>query len=270
VHYCPASTVIYNQLMRTAQLFVTCLVDTFFPEVGAATVRLLRRCGVHVEFPREQTCCGQPMFNAGLREDARKVAEHTLRVFVEADGDIVMPSGSCAHMIRHNYVELFRQDEASRRRAEQLASRTYELTEYLVDVLGITEFQAQWDGPITYHPTCHLHRGLQVDRAPRLLLEHVRGAELLELPEAEDCCGFGGGFSMEHPELSTEMLRRKIRNLEATNAPTLVVCDSGCLMHLQGGLRRSGRQRKVVHIAEVLASTQAVAEQAKWPSHDRK
>ena len=241
--------------MRTAQLFVTCLVDTFFPEVGEATVQLLQRCGVRVEFPQGQTCCAQPMFNAGLRHEARRVAEHTLRVFDRADGDIVMPSGSCAHMIRHNYAELFSQDEALRQKAERLASRTYELTEYLVDVLGVIDVQAQWDGPLTYHPTCHLHRGLHVDRAPRLLLEHVRGAEIHELPEAEDCCGFGGVFSVEQPEIAAEMLQRKIRNLETSGAPTLVVCDTGCLMHLQGGLRQLGQPQKVVHIAEVLAST---------------
>jgi L-lactate dehydrogenase complex protein LldE len=262
---------IYNRSMRTAQLFVTCLVDTFFPEVGEATVRLLRRCGVRVEFLRQQTCCGQPMFNAGLREEARKVAEHTLRVFEGAEGDIVMPSGSCAHMLRHNYAELFSQDEPRKKQTEQFARRTYELTEYLVDVLGVTDCQAQWDGPIAYHPTCHLHRGLQVDRAPRLLLEQVRGAELRELPEAEDCCGFGGVFSVEHPELATEMLLRKVRNLESSGAPTLVVCDTGCLMHLQGGLRRSGASQNVVHIAEVLASSTHHAErQMLRSSHERK
>ncbi|HET6846721.1 MAG TPA: (Fe-S)-binding protein, partial [Anaerolineales bacterium] len=192
--------------MRTVQLFVTCLVDTFFPEVGEATLQLLRRCGVRVEFPRDQTCCAQPMFNAGLRQDARKVAEHTLRVFEQVEGDVVMPSGSCAHMIRHNYAELFRDDAARRKQAEQLAARTYELSEYLVEILGIVDVGARWDGPLAYHPTCHLHRGLKVDRAPRMLLEHVRGAELRPLPEAEDCCGFGGVFSLEHPELSNELL----------------------------------------------------------------
>ncbi len=248
--------------MRTVQLFVTCLVDTFFPEVGEATVELLRRSGVRVEFPEGQTCCGQPMFNAGLRAEARKVAEHTLHVFERAEGDIVMPSGSCAHMIRHNYVELFSQDAERRLRVERLASRTYELTEYVVDVLGITDLQARWDGPLAYHPTCHLHRGLHVDRAPRSLLEHVRGAEVRDLPEAEDCCGFGGIFSVEQPELSTELLHRKMRNLQASGAPTLVVCDTGCLMHLQGGLKRSGQPQQVRHIAEILASTSSTTANA--------
>jgi len=173
-------------------------------------------------------------------------------------------------MIRHNYAELFDQDQARKRQAEELASRTYELTEYLVDVLGVVDFGARWDGPIAYHPTCHLHRGLHVDRAPRLLLERVRGAETRELPEAEDCCGFGGVFSVEHPELATEMLRRKMKNLEASGATTLVVCDTGCLMHVQGGLSRAGQSRRVVHIAQVLDSISGREDKgASRRSHER-
>jgi L-lactate dehydrogenase complex protein LldE len=194
------------------------------------------------------------MFNAGLRMEARRIAEHTVRVFEATEGDVVMPSGSCAHMIRHNYAELFSDNPVWLRRARELAGRTYEFTEYLVDVLGITDCGAHWNGPITYHPTCHLHRGLGVDRQPRALLEHVVGADVRELPEAEDCCGFGGVFSIEHPELSAEMLSRKIANLETTRSPTLLVCDTGCLMHIQGGLQRSKRSQRVRHIAEVLAN----------------
>ena len=164
-----------------------------------------------------------------------------------------MPSGSCAHMIRHNYSELFHADSNWLKRAQNLADRTYEFTEYLVDVLGVTDLHATWEGAITYHPTCHLHRGLGVDRQPRALLVNVRNAELRALPEAEDCCGFGGVFSVEHPELSAEMLKRKIANLGATGVDTMVVCDAGCLLHLQGGLRRARRSQRVRHIAEVLA-----------------
>ncbi len=238
--------------MRTVQLFVTCLIDTFFPAVGMAMVDVLHRAGVSAEFPRDQTCCGQPTFNAGLRADARKIAEHTIKTFEQAQGDVVLPSGSCTHMIRHNYAELFAGDDQWLPRALALARRTYEFTEYLVDVLHITDFGARWNGPLTYHPTCHLHRGLGIDRQPRLLLAGVRGADVRELPEAQDCCGFGGIFSVEHPELSAEMLKRKIRNLESTQSPTLVVCDAGCLMHIQGGLHRNGMPQRVVHIAEVL------------------
>ncbi len=249
--------------MPAVQLFVTCLVDTFFPEVGEAVLAVLQRAGVTVDFPRDQTCCGQPTFNAGLRTEARRIAGHMIRVFErppmssrsipEVLPDVVIPSGSCAHMIRHNYAELFADDPAWLARAKALAARTYEFTEYVVDVLGLTDFAARWDGPLTYHPTCHLHRGLSIDRQPRALLANVRGAEIRELPDAEDCCGFGGIFSVEHPELSTEMLKRKIENLEATQSPTLVVCDAGCLMHVQGGLHRNRMPQKVVHIAEVLA-----------------
>ncbi len=238
--------------MRTVQLFVTCLVDTFFPEVGEAMVRVLRRSGARVEFAREQTCCGQPPFNAGLRDEARRIAEHEIRVLEAAPGDVVMPSGSCAHMIRRNYVELFAAQEDWQARARALAARTFEFSEYLVDVLGVIDCEASWNGPLAYHPTCHLHRGLGIDRQPRVLLSHVRGAELLPLPEAEDCCGFGGIFSIEHPELSAEMLHRKIHNLESTGAPTLVVADAGCLMHIQGGLHRQQSRLQVVHLAQVL------------------
>ncbi len=238
--------------MRTVQLFVTCLIDTFFPEVGEAMVDVLQRSGAQVEFAPDQTCCGQPTFNAGLRAEARKIAEHTIRTFEQAPGDVVLPSGSCAHMIRHNYAELFDDDPAWLPRARALAARTYEFTEYLVDVLGVVDAGAHWNGPLTYHPTCHLHRGLGIDRQPRLLLANVRGAEVRELPEAQDCCGFGGIFSVEQPEISAEMLKRKIRNLEATRSPTLVVCDAGCLMHIQGGLHRGRLPQRVLHIAQIL------------------
>jgi L-lactate dehydrogenase complex protein LldE len=241
--------------MKTVQLFITCLVDSFFPEVGEAMVEVLHRAGAEVAFPADQTCCGQPTFNAGLRSEARKIAEHTIRCFEAAPGDVVIPSGSCAHMIRHNYAELFAGDAEWSGPAGALAARTYEFTEYLVDVLRLSDFGAQWDGPLTYHPTCHLHRGLGIDRQPRELLANIRGADVRELPEAQDCCGFGGIFSVEHPELSAEMLKRKIRNLQTTESPTLVVCDAGCLMHIQGGLHRNKMPQKVLHIAQILAGS---------------
>ena len=180
------------------------------------------------------------------------MAEQTIRVFESAKSDVVIPSGSCAHMLRHNYEELFADDPIWLPRAKALAACTYEFTEYLVDVLGVTDFGARWDGPLTYHPTCHLHRGLGIDRQPKALLANVHGANIIELPEAQDCCGFGGIFSIEHPELSAEMLKRKIGNLEKTESPTLVVADAGCLMHIQGGLKHNKMKQKVVHIAEIL------------------
>ena len=238
--------------MTTVQLFVTCLVDSFYPQSGEAVVEILRRLGLDVEFPSDQTCCGQPNFNAGLRAEARPIAEHTIRVFEKTTGDIVIPSGSCAHMIKHGYAELFANDPAWLPRVQALASRVYEFTEYLVDKLGVTDLGARWDGMLTYHPSCHTLRGMNIDRQPRALLANVRGATVVELPNAEECCGFGGIFSMEHPELSAEWLKRKIGNLEATQSPTLVVTEAGCRMHIAGGLRRQKKKQRVVHIAEVL------------------
>lgn len=241
--------------MTTVQLFVTCLVDTFYPQVGEALVKVLNRLGVEVDFPHQQTCCGQPNFNAGLRAEARTLAMHTIRAFEAAPGDVVIPSGSCTHMIRHNYRELFADDPVWLARAESLAARTFEFSEYLVDVLGVTDVGAHWEGTLTYHPSCHLARGLGVDRQPRLLLNHVRAATLRELPHAEECCGFGGIFSVTHPELSREMLSRKIENIEISQAETVVLADTGCLMHIAGGLHRRGSPRQVYHLAEILANT---------------
>jgi len=248
--------------MTTVQLFVTCLVDSFYPQTGEAVVSILRRLGMDVEFARDQTCCGQPNFNAGLRAGARPIAEHMIRVLERLPKslktsevcDIVIPSGSCAHMIKHGYIELFADDPAWLPRAQALASRVYEFTEFLVDKLGVTDLGARWDGALTYHPSCHTLRGMGIDRQPRALLANVRGATVVDLPHAEECCGFGGIFSVEHPELSAEWLNRKISNLEATQSPTLVVADSGCRLHIAGGLHRQKKPQKVVHIAEVLAN----------------
>lgn len=238
--------------MTRVQLFITCLADSFFPQTGEAVVSILHRLGIDVDFPREQTCCGQPQFNAGLRRDARAIAEHTIGVFEKTSGDIVTPSGSCAHHFRHNCLELFEGDSAWYPRAQTLAGRTYEFTEYLVDKLGVTDVGARWDGVLTYHPSCHTLRGINVDKQPRVLLQNVKGATLVELPHAEECCGFGGIMSVEHPELSAEWLKRKISNLEAAGSPTLVVTDTGCLMHIAGGLNRRKKRQRVLHVAEIL------------------
>jgi len=238
--------------MTTVQLFITCLTDSFFPQTGEAVVDILHRLGLDVDFARDQTCCGQPQFNAGLRKDARAIAEHTIKVFENAKGDIVTPSGSCAHHFRRNYLELFEGDSVWYPRARALSGRVYEFTEYLVDKLGVTDVGAAWDGLLTYHPSCHTLRGIHVDQQPRALLANVQGATLVELPHADECCGFGGVMSVEHPELSAEWLKRKITNLEMTRSPTLVVTDAGCLMHIAGGLHRQKKSQRVVHIAEVL------------------
>ncbi len=239
-------------MTETVQLFVTCIIDTLYPEVGEAVVRVLQKAGVNVGFPPGQTCCGQPAFNAGLRDEARRMAIQTIRAFEAYPGPVVVPSGSCAAMIRHSYTELFASDPLWLPRATALAERTYELTEYLVDGLGVTDLGAVFEGRLTYHPSCHLLRGLGVDRQPRALLAAVRRAELVELPESEDCCGFGGVFSVEHPEISTAMLERKIANLEASGASIVVACDAGCVTNINGGLHRHRKTQRAAHIAEIL------------------
>jgi len=236
----------------TVQLFVTCILDTLYPETGEAVVRVLERAGVKVSFPPGQTCCGQPAFNAGLRKHARKMAIQTIRAFEPYPGPVVVPSGSCAAMIRHSYAELFADDPNWLGRALILAGRTYEFSEFLVDVLGVTDLGARFDGRLTYHSSCHLLRELGVDHQPRALLANVQQADFVELPQTEECCGFGGVFSVEHPEISTELLERKISNLELSGASVVVSCDAGCVTNINGGLHRKHKPQRAVHIADVL------------------
>jgi L-lactate dehydrogenase complex protein LldE len=236
----------------TIQLFITCIIDTLYPEVGEAVVSVLQKAGVKVSFPPGQTCCGQPAFNAGLRREAKKMAIQTIRAFEDHPGPVVIPSGSCASMIRHSYAELFQDDSEWQHRAANLAKRSYELSEFLVDVLGITDLGASFSGRVTYHSSCHLLRGLGVDRQPRALLATVRNAEFVELPDTADCCGFGGVFSVEHAEISTAMLKRKLKNIDASGASIVVSCDAGCVTNINGGLHRMGMTQRAVHIAEVL------------------
>ncbi len=236
----------------TAQLFVTCIIDTLYPETGESVVRVLEKAGVEVSFPPDQTCCGQPAFNAGLRHEARKMAIQTINAFESFPGPVVVPSGSCASMIRHSYDELFADDPKWLPRVKSLAERTYEFSEFLVDVLGINDLGARYIGRITYHSSCHLLRGLGVDHQPRSLLAAIQDAELVELPDSGDCCGFGGVFSVEHPEISTAMLDRKIANIETSGADVVVACDAGCVTNINGGLHRKHKTQKAVHIADLL------------------
>jgi len=238
---------------ETVQLFVTCIIDTLYPHIGEAVVRVLERAGLQVAFPAGQTCCGQPAFNAGMRAQARQMAIHTIQVFEASPEAVVVPSGSCAAMIRHGYLELFKEEPEWLQRAEALAARTYEFSEYLVDVRGLTDLGAHFNGTFTYHSSCHLLRDMGVDRQPRALLRNVGGARFVELPYSEDCCGFGGVFSVEHPEISAEMLKRKIANVEASQAAWVVSCDAGCVTNINGGLHRQGKLQRAVHIAEILA-----------------
>lgn len=240
-------------MTSTAQLLITCIMDTLYPEAGEAIVRVLNKAGVRVEFPGGQTCCGQPAFNAGLPEQARPVAAHTIEVLEHTSGPVVVPSGSCAGMMRHGYLELFAKDPEWLPRAQALAARVFEFSEFLVDHLGTVDLGAHFSGKLAYHASCHLLRDLGVDRQPRALLAAVRGAELVELPGAEECCGFGGVFSAELPQISTEMLRRKMANIEASQADLVVSCDAGCITNINGGLHRMGKPPRAVYIAQVLA-----------------
>jgi len=230
-------------------------MDTLYPQTGESVVRVLERAGVKVDFPSGQTCCGQPAFNGGIRSEARKMAIHTIKVFEATPGPVVVPSGSCAAMLRHSYLELFANDPQWLPKAKALAIRTYEFSEFLVDYLGAIDVGAHYNGKITYHSSCHLLREIGVDRQPRQLLQAVQGAEFVELPGTAECCGFGGVFSVEHPEVSAAMLENKIKNFQMTGAPLVVSCDGGCVTHINGGLHRKKLPQRAVHIADILDRT---------------
>ncbi len=233
-----------------ASLMVTCLGDLFFPEVGVRIVRLLRRLGVTVEFPGGQTCCGMPLFNSGYHKEAATVAARTLGLFRNSE-HVVVPSGSCAWMVKQEYPELLR-DPALKQAAARLAGRTYELSQFLVKVLGRAEFRAAVSGRVTYHDSCHLLRGLHESESPRTILRHTKGVELVELPGADECCGFGGSFAVRLPEVSSQILDKKLKNVEATGAACVVACDAGCLMQMGGGLRRRASRVRALHLVELL------------------
>jgi L-lactate dehydrogenase complex protein LldE len=231
---------------------VTCLGDMLYPEVGVAIVRLLRRLGVRVDFPDGQTCCGLPLFNSGYHREAARVARRTVPLFRDAEY-VVVPSGSCAWMVRQEYPGLLTADPAAHREAQSLASRTYELSQFLVRVLKVDKLPATVRGRLTYHDSCHLLRGLGESEAPRTVLRNLEGVELVELPGADECCGFGGSFSVRLPEVSSAILDRKLASVEATGADCLVACDAGCLMQMGGGLSRRGSRVRALHLAELLA-----------------
>jgi L-lactate dehydrogenase complex protein LldE len=229
---------------------VTCLGDMLYPEVGELIVRLLRRLGVAVDFPAGQTCCGLPLFNSGYHADAAAVARRTVALFQDAEA-VVVPSGSCAWMVKHEYPTLMT-DPTDRSAAERLAGRTHELSQFLVKRLGRHRFRSVVGGRLTYHDSCHLLRGLHESQSPRALLRGLAGAEFVELPGADECCGFGGSFSVRLPEVSAAILDKKLASVEATGADCVVACDAGCLMQMRGGLSRRGSRVRAVHLAEVL------------------
>jgi L-lactate dehydrogenase complex protein LldE len=243
--------------MRVA-LFSTCLVDGLFPDVGKATVTLLRRLGHDVDLPSAQTCCGQMHVNTGYPGEALPLVRNYVQTFQDYEA-VVVPSGSCTGSIRHQHAEVAERfgDPKLAARARSVAERTHELSEFLVDVLGVTDVGAYYPHRVTYHPTCHSLRMLRVGDRPYRLLREVRGLELVELPNAESCCGFGGTFSLKNGEVSTAMLADKMRAVQDTRSDVCTAGDSSCLMHIGGGLTRLRAGTRTVHLAEILASTQS-------------
>ncbi len=234
-------------------IFVTCIVDQVFPRAGMAMAEVLERLGYEVEFRAGQTCCGQPAFNSGYREEAAVVARHFLRVFEGAEW-IVVPSGSCGSMIAHHYEELFPGDQEMAKRARALEGRVFEFSRFLLEVARTDDVGARYEGVVTYHDSCHALREMHIKEGPRRLLGKVRGLTLKEMDIAEECCGFGGTFSVKFPEVSGGMARTKVASIVRTGAEAVVSIDSSCLMQLQGALSRAGVGVKTMHLAEVLAA----------------
>jgi L-lactate dehydrogenase complex protein LldE len=237
---------------RRVALFVTCIVDQIYPNIGLAAAALLQAQGCDVHVPRGLTCCSQMAFNAGFRDEARAVAGRTIEV-LRGQGDVVLPSGSCGAMIKHLYHELFH-GTRHQAAAEELIGRTYELTEYMVDILGITDVGAQYRGRIAYHDACHGLRFLGLRTQARTLLAHVQGAELTPLLGAEECCGFGGLFAIKQHSISEAMLERKLADIQTSEVDLLVTGDASCMTQIAGGLSRVGARTRTRHIAEVLAN----------------
>lgn len=230
-------------MRKRVSLFVTCIVDQAFPRVGLAVADILEELGYEVDFPDGQTCCGQPAFNSGYWEEAKPVARHFLKVFEKSDY-IIVPSGSCASMVSHHYEELLGHHE----------SRVWEFSKFLTEVAGVDDLGARFPHTVTYHDSCHALRELGVKAGPRKLLSHVRGLELREMEAAEECCGFGGTFSVKFGDVSGGMAKTKVESIHRTGAEYVVSVDSSCLMQLQGTLSRAGSNVRCIHLAEVLAS----------------
>jgi len=239
--------------MPRVSLFVTCVIDQLFPKVGIAMADVLERAGCAVDFPEDQTCCGQPAFNSGYRDEARTVARHFLKVFHGSEY-IVVPSGSCTSMVSHHFADIFADYPSELAATHALEPKVYEFSSFLTQVLKVDDVGARFDGIVTYHDSCHALRELKIKDGPRQLLAKVKGLELREMDIAQECCGFGGTFSVKFPEVSGGMARTKIESIQKTGASTVVSIDSSCLMQLRGALSRAGLPITTLHLAEVLAS----------------
>ncbi|HLV37342.1 MAG TPA: (Fe-S)-binding protein [Spirillospora sp.] len=247
---------------KPVSLFVTCMIDTLYPQTGVSVVEVLEHLGIEVRFPMAQTCCGQPAFNTGFWDDAREVARQFLRAFADADL-IVTPSGSCATMVRHYYPQLFADDPAWRKRAVRAASITWEITEYLIDGLGVTDLKAKLPPTrVAFHDSCHGLRGLGLKHQARQLVSQIEGVSIHEIKSAEQCCGFGGTFSVKMAPISNAMLQEKIQDIVAADVDVVLTGDCSCMTHINGGLSRQGKRIRTMHIIDLLARGLKAAQHA--------
>ena len=243
--------------MPQAQLFITCLGDQFYTSTLQNMTHLLERLGVDLVFPPEQTCCGQPLFNNGFEDRTRPVALNFMRAFSKNDAPIIGPSGSCVSMVKHHYPSLFEEGTPEHVLALDISSRIYEFTEYLVDVLKVTDVGAVYAHKVTYHASCHYLREMGLRTEAKTLLNAVDGLEFIPLNEEETCCGFGGAFTVTFPEVSRSMMENKVENIIASGADTVITCEPGCLMNIAGGLQKAGSSIRAMHIIDLLASTES-------------
>jgi L-lactate dehydrogenase complex protein LldE len=238
---------------KRVSLFVTCIVDQLFPQVGLAAAEVLERLGYQVDFPEDQTCCGQPAFNTGYRKEARKVACRCLETLRGAEC-VVVPSGSCAGMITKHYEMLFAKDPERLSETRAMSSRVWEFSKFLLEVAGVEDVGARFEGVVTFHDSCHGLRELGIKEGPRRLLSHVKGLTLREMDIAEECCGFGGTFSVKFPDISGAMARAKVDSIVRSGASTVTGVDASCLLQLRGALSRAGVAVRTMHLAEILAA----------------
>jgi L-lactate dehydrogenase complex protein LldE len=239
--------------METAQLFITCMGENLLPDVLEKMVLLLSRLGVKCEFPERQTCCGQPFYNSGFQAEGRRMAAKWMEAFADTEGYIVAPSGSCAEFVKHRYPAMFPEGSREQERAVRLAERIVEFSQFLVNVLKITDVGASFPHRVACHYPCHLTRGLGVRNEPLELLKAVRGLELIPLDDAETCCGFGGIFSVVYPEVSQAMVEAKVKNIAAGSAEVIVVSEPGCLVNIRGALAKARSPVRAMHLIEILA-----------------
>ena len=244
-----------STIPKHVTLFASCMVDQLAPSVGESTVEVLEHLGVNVHFLNDQTCCGQPAFNSGFRSEAHPVAARFIELFEKTDGPIVVPSGSCAAMVRNYYVDLFRGDADLLRRAALVGDRVFELTEFISKYFGTSAISGELNASARYHKCCHLLREIGINEEPLDMLSNISGLEMTPLERADVCCGFGGAFSVKMPDISSAILDEKLDFIEATGASTVIAGDTGCVYQMQGGLRRRDSSVKVIHIAEALAKS---------------